>query len=283
MTIDLGGTTQKTCKQCGMEYVPSNAEDAKLHRKFHDARVGGVDVPKGLVGCVKVVRKCERCRPSVVAGGVVVKGGSEVEDSIVEIGRRDGSAARNAAWRVLRVVEEELGAVRTEEEDLWGLMSFEDVDMLARSTSAPVVEESMEGQKPAGLKSISLQNHERHKVYLYLQNNKCLGLCLVERIRAARPVLPSKSPKDSNIVLGNAPQPADLGISRIWVTNEFRRGSIAQRMLDAAQKSFMPGHMVEKQRVAFSQPTTSGASLARKWLDREDGWLVYSDDLRQIN
>ena len=43
MQLDLVGELRKKCKTCGMEYIPSNSEDATLHRKFHAMNVGGVD------------------------------------------------------------------------------------------------------------------------------------------------------------------------------------------------------------------------------------------------
>jgi hypothetical protein len=35
--------------------------------------------------------------------------------------------------------------------------------------------------------------------------------------------------------------------------------------------------IVDKERVAFSQPTESGGNLARKWFGRQSGWHVYID------
>jgi len=259
MTIDLGGPTQKKCKQCHMEYVPSNAADAKLHRTFHDARVGGLDVPRGLAGSARVVQKCARCRPGVRLGVTASRRESEADDVVVEIGRRDAQAARNAAARVLEVVEEELGAVRTGLEELWSQVSLEEGTADHVDTPRKV---------------------DRYKVYLYLQGHKCLGFCLVERIQRARPTLPCAPVDDSNLELGAERRPASMGVSRIWVTAEYRRAHVAQRLLDAARKSFVPGLELGKDRVAFSQPTSSGARLARSWFGCEDGWLVYSDGLR---
>lgn len=287
MTIDLGGCTQKTCKACGMEYVPSNPEDAKVHKKYHDARVGGIDMPRTLAGEVRVVGKCARCKPRVRSSRRA-REESEADDVIVEIGRRDTLAARNAAFRVLEVAEEELGAVRTLEDELWSLALLKGTEDCVRGgsqahTTALAQDDLKSGEIVAVKERHEPRKQDRYKFYLYLQNNKCLGLCLSERIQHARPVEGCASIEDANITLSEEWFPADMGISRIWVTSEFRRASIAQRLLDAASRSFLPSQALTKERVAFSQPTASGARLARDWFEKESGWLVYGGESNYHN
>jgi hypothetical protein len=249
MQLDLASETRKACKTCGMEYIPSNAEDATLHRKFHAMNVGGVDFTKAIV---------ERLRKNQVWSG---GDGS----FIAVIGRKDALALRNKTSDVLKVVNTELAAVPISDEELWS------------QTRAPS-DGDAEHMAPV----------DRYKTYLYVRAQKCIGLCLAERIWEAYAVLPeSPSSKpafqptlhipSSSISIGTTPIPAVLGISRIWTSNQHRKQGIASRLLDCARSDFLYGMVIEKERLAFSQPTDSGGRLARAWFGRTDGWGVYVD------
>jgi hypothetical protein len=251
MQLDLASESRKACKTCGMEYIPSNAEDAALHRKFHAMNVGGVDFTKATV---------DRLRKNQVwTGG----DGS----FITVVGRKDALALRNRTSDVLKVVNTELGAVPISDEELWSQTTAPDTAQERDSKSAPV---------------------DRFKTYLYIRGQKCIGACLAERIWDAYTVLAEDSPqtcqldaepatKSSSISISTATTPALLGISRIWASNQHRKNGIATRLLDCARSDFLYGLTVEKEKVAFSQPTESGGNLARKWFGCEDGWRVYID------
>ncbi|KAF2870944.1 ESCO1/2 acetyl-transferase-domain-containing protein [Massariosphaeria phaeospora] len=259
MQLDLVGELRKACKVCGMEYIPSNAEDAALHRKFHAMNVGGVDLTKAFV---------ERLRRNQVwAGG----GGT----FIAAIGKRDTLALRNKASEVLKVVNTELGAVTIPDGELWS------------QTRGPTPE--AQGDKAQAGKHTG-STSDRFKAYLYVQGQKCVGACLAERIRVACPVLdqddasdgvarvpPADDAQSSSISIGTVPEPAMLGISRIWTSNLHRKQGIASRLLETARSDFLYGMTIDKSMVAFSQPTDSGGRLARKWFGRRAGWHVYVD------
>ena len=70
---------------------------------------------------------------------------------------------------------------------------------------------------------------------------------------------------------------AMLGISRIWTSDSSRRQGIARRLLDCAIENFEFAISIPKDKVAFSQPTESGAKLARSWFGKDNGWLVYAE------
>jgi hypothetical protein len=251
MQLDLASESRKACRTCGMEYIPSNAEDAALHRKFHAMNVGGVDFTKATV---------DRLRNNQVWSG---GDGS----FIAAIGRKDALALRNRTSDVLKVVNTELGAVPISDEELWSQTTAPNTAQGEDSKSAPV---------------------DRFKTYLYIRGQKCIGACLAERIWDAYTVLAQDSTqtrqldaqsetKSSSISISTATTPALLGISRIWTSNQHRKSGIATRLLDSARSNFLYGLTVEKEKVAFSQPTESGGNLARKWFGCEDGWRVYID------
>lgn len=244
-----------------MEYIPSNAEDATLHRKFHAMNVGGVDFTKAFVDRLK--------QNQVWTGG----DGS----FIAAIGRKDTLAFRNKASDVLKLVNTELAAVKIPEEELWSQIPI------------PVAEDatarSGKGQKSATGQRTS--NSDRFKVYLYIRANTCVGACLAERILEAYTVqaqadrshssLTQAEHESSSISIGAVADPAILGISRIWTSNSHRKLGIATRLLDTARSDFLYGMSIEKDRIAFSQPTESGGQLARKWFGQRAGWHVYID------
>ncbi|KAF9638254.1 hypothetical protein BFW01_g9151 [Lasiodiplodia theobromae] len=342
LQLDLGITpVQRTCKTCGMAYVPSNAEDAALHKRFHAMNVGGVDVGKGFF-------------LSMSGGG----GGGEVVwekgvdgDFVVAVGRRGKAAAKTRVRKVLQVVERELGAVEIPEDELWGQVVVEGE---AGGKGARKEEGTRDGQKTdvddgvepkpqraAGGNGNSqirargevVTRADRFKAYLYIRGSKCIGLCLAERITEAHRVVASpndgpnlsnstaaattedsraqKDSKDTTQSHTDTPSnhhatrtvptttpgtlttsptmhPADLGISRIWVSSSHRRHGIAIALLNAVARDFCAyrceeydangdenGKRLPKERIAFSQPTDGGARLARKWFRAETGWGVY--------
>ena len=254
MQLDLVGQHRKACKSCGMEYIPSNAEDVALHKKFHAVNFGGVDCTKTLV---------ERLRQKQIWSGG--------EGSfIASVGRRDALVLRNKASNVLKVVNTELAAVPISDEELWSQTML--------SASAQLSEGD----------ATTSEKCDRFKVYLYIRGQKCIAACLAERIQEAHTVLAqdeaSKNPtqlptesQSSSISVSITSEPVLLGISRIWVSSQTRKQGIARRLLDSIRSDFMYGLTVEKHLTAFSQPTEGGGKLARKYFGCEHGWHVYID------
>ncbi|KAL1800717.1 hypothetical protein ACET3X_001059 [Alternaria dauci] len=260
MQLDLASETRKTCKTCGMQYIPSHAEDAALHKKFHAMNVGGVDFTKSVV---------ERFRKNQIWSG----DGS----FIAVVGRKDTLALRNRASDVLKVVNTELAAVPISDDELWGQTSRAAcADATERGTASSKQQSSVKSEASVPLV-------DRFKIYLYIRGNKCVGACLAERIWEAHKVLNSTGlpeqedgdavvSQSSSISISTDSDSATLGISRIWTSNQHRKNGIATRLLDSARSDFLYGLNVEKAKVAFSQPTESGGNLARKWFGCQAGW-----------
>ncbi|KAF2849271.1 sister chromatid cohesion acetyltransferas-like protein Eco1 [Plenodomus tracheiphilus IPT5] len=265
MQLDLVGQHRKACKTCGMEYIPSNVEDAALHRKFHAINMGGVDFTKPVI---------ERYRKTEVWSG---GNGSFIS----VIGRKDALALRKRASDVLTVINTELAAVSIPDDELWG--------QAGRTIFADAPLEEIKALK-AVVSAVDCQAPlvDRFKIYLYFQGTKCVGACLAERIWEAFTVIDQRgapeqacqipnTPQSSSISISTASEPAMLGISRIWTSKQCRKQGIASRLLETARCNFLYGMIIEKEQVAFSQPTESGGNLARKWFGRHAGWLVYID------
>lgn len=251
MRLDLVAEPNKTCKVCGMEYVPSLAEDAALHRKFHATNMGGVDISKAI---------SERLRQNQVWSGG--------EGSFIAVvSRRDALGLRNKAREALKVVNTELGAVSISDGALWSQ---------TRNPILPGYEGYEEKAQDAGKGCIGYSSSDRYKVYMYMQGGKCVGVCLAERIQEGFSVLEG-SGNSSSISISETRTRAILGISRIWTSSSHRKQGVATTLLNSARLHFLYGLRVGKDQVAFSQPTESGQQLARNWFGRPAGWLVYID------
>ncbi|KAI9710542.1 MAG: hypothetical protein M1820_002678 [Bogoriella megaspora] len=260
--IDLCGPIQKVCKICGMQYVPSNSEDSKMHKDFHNMSMNGTRMSKTFMDAVE---------PQKLAQG-------DSGQAIITVGRNDSRVVRSRAQEILHFANVELGALQIEEQSLWGqriLVTMPDEDDDARS----VGQVSNQGT--------TLAKCDRYKMYLSIRGNKCIGLCLAEVITKAHKVIkldedvqilqrPSIS-KSSAIAISTDTDPALLGISRIWTSKVYRGKGVATELLDRAAETFLYGMQIQKEKVAFSQPTESGGRLARKWFNMDHGWHVYVD------
>ncbi|KAL8940471.1 MAG: hypothetical protein Q9216_002800 [Gyalolechia sp. 2 TL-2023] len=263
MQIDLGGEVQKTCKACGMEYIPSNKEDAVLHKEFHSMNIGGVDVGKKFLSPKDGVLKRAYPRDK--------RWLSEGEDMVM-IDRKSPLWARNKVKKVLEVVNTELGSAEIEDEQLWAnLPSTEHSGPKAKK------KKDSEGADKAG---------ERFKAFLHIEKEKCIGLCLAEKISNARRVIDPKVDEDGEPATDPASRSSSistsadldlalLGITRIWTSKLHRGRGVALGLLETARGNFFYGMEVPKELVAFSQPTESGGKLAERWFGGKTGWHVY--------
>lgn len=261
MQIDLGGEVRKTCRLCGMEYIPSVKEDTALHSKYCAMNVGGIDMGKAFLkdGTVKRVRS-ERAS-------------CNERDMVVAVDRKSATAARNKTKKVLEVVNAELSSADIEDEHLWGALDPEKKVIETRKGSG-------EGLDKRG---------DRFKAFLYLVDDKCVGFCLAEKISSAFSVVRSEAEegqqsevlttsKSSSFSVATTADIALLGISRIWVSESHRGSGLALDLLGCARSNFFYGVEAPKNLVAFSQPTESGGQLAERWFEAETGWHIYRGD-----
>ena len=261
MQIDLGGEVRRTCRTCGMEYVPSVKEDAALHSKYCAMNVGGVDMGKAFVKDDSVKRiRSEKAK-------------EEEREMVVTVDRKSSIAARNRTRKILDVVNAELSATDVDDEHLWGALHPEQKIIETRKASS-------EGGDRRG---------DRFKVFLYLVRDKCVGFCLAEKISSAFGVVSGcaagedgtkliKTSKSSSISVSTSADIALLGIARIWTSKSYRGKGLAMDLLECARNNFFYGVEAPKDLVAFSQPTESGGRLAERWFGAETGWHVYRGD-----
>ncbi|BDD63292.1 N-acetyltransferase O1 (Establishment of cohesion protein 1) [Monascus purpureus] len=252
MQIDLGHDVRKTCPTCGMEYVPSNAEDVALHKKYHDRNSSGVDLGKAFM--------------RANASRWVYEATRFDEGYVVIVDRKASPTARNQAKKVLEVVNKELSSPEIADDALWS--QVEPPKHLQRNGT--------------------IEKTDRYRVFLHMKDSRCVGLCLTERIWESRLVecTPSTDADKTNgaeqsnrasIRVRDEIHPAIVGISRIWTSASSRRKGIAMDLLDCVVNNFTYGMEIPKDRIAFSQPTESGRLLAEAFFGPDEQWHVYSE------
>ncbi|KAI4206915.1 MAG: hypothetical protein LQ346_000857 [Caloplaca aetnensis] len=267
MQIDLGGEVQKTCKTCGMGYIPSNNEDAALHKDFHAMNLGGVDLGKRFLSSKDggLKRAYPRDKRWLNEG-----------EEMVMVDRKSPLWARNKVKKILGVVNTELGSAEIEEEHLWSALAPSTDRFVKRTTKKKKEDEAPDS---AG---------DRFKAFLHIECDKCVGFCLAEKISNARRVVDpthdrDRKPTDNDVFRSSSISTSTdfdvalLGIARIWTSKSRRGQGIAAGLLETARGNFFYGMEVPKILVAFSQPTESGGKLAERWFASKTGWLVYGD------
>ena len=243
MQIDLGNEVRKTCATCGMEYIPSNTEDAALHKKFHEMNSTGVDLGKAFM--------------RANASRWVYEATRFEEGYVVIVDRKASPSAKNQAKKVLEVVNKELSSPEIDEEVLWS------------QTEAPEHRKDQNEEEKV----------DRYRVFLHMKDSRCVGLCLTERIWESQPVIlgEQNGTNSSSVSVKDERHPAIVGVSRIWTSGASRRMGIALDLLDCVVSNYIYGMEISKNQIAFSQPTESGKRLASKFFEEEQTWHVYNE------
>lgn len=96
--------------------------------------------------------------------------------------------------------------------------------------------------------------------FIYITGKRIAGFVDVVRIHAANWLVQEDPPMASTDEI-----PAQCGVARIWIHPKFRRKGIATRLLDTVRHSIIPGEVIEKGQLAFSDPTTIGKDFAKSY------------------
>ncbi|RMZ85337.1 hypothetical protein DV737_g779, partial [Chaetothyriales sp. CBS 132003] len=281
-----------TCSQCGMAYTPSVAEDKALHEMFHHRHSAGIELGKAFLK--SAMRWCYEV-PNI-PGAVVV------------VDRKISLPGRKVVQRVLEVVNKELGSVDIKEEDLWSQRPLPGEDESKKYDRYKAFLHVLNG-KCVGI-CLAERIHQASRVLpesddradsLPLNtspgrqdvemsdcdatpraNQRPTEIKLADTTKSTLPVAlpspPMSSAPSSAIATSQDTVPAIVGVSRIWTSKAFRRKGIANNLLECVMNKFIYGMDIEKTEMAFSQPTESGAALARGWFGQDNGWCVYTED-----
>ncbi|KAK0552588.1 DNA mismatch repair protein msh6 [Tilletia horrida] len=248
LILDFGQKTVVVCKTCQMSYDRSSTSDRTLHQKHHD------DILKGP----------EWTNPTLLQAGTSVQnsadGPQDVRFLAYSLEDNGQSSWPKKLHSFIEVVDQALGALPLPDDVL-----------------------------------------RRCKVFLALLRGRAVGLAVVGRVRpgSARRVADKSSegdgpvsPTEDAIVAGDLIPDSELppiGLHRIYVVPEKRRTGIASALLDCVVEHAVYGQSSaaliaayggQSGVLAFSQPTESGARLARRWLGKssEQSKLIVFED-----
>jgi len=116
------------------------------------------------------------------------------------------------------------------------------------------------------------------QMFLYIRNKKILGCVIAENVITTAYKIKQEDKtgetRQGTIVCDSIPQPALIGVSRVWVHSKYRRQGIATSLVDACRNNFLFGEVVQKDKVAITQPTSDGLCWASKYFNCED-FLIY--------
>jgi len=116
------------------------------------------------------------------------------------------------------------------------------------------------------------------KFYLYISTltKKVVGFCMAEQIGQAYKIVSLGKDQVFTYDETKASTKATCGISRIWVAASMRRAGIATKLLDCVRINFLYFSSLDKNEVAFSDPTQLGQAFARHYF-QTDSFLVYNN------
>ncbi|XP_021379039.1 N-acetyltransferase ESCO1-like [Mizuhopecten yessoensis] len=182
------------------------------------------------------------------------------------------TALRFPGWKKERVVQEypDLGSriiMVLHDDPKYAIRKVEDINKIM-------------GQE-LGFPEASLIFKYGYKVFLYISDDKTVeGCCVAEHVSQGYPVIGDSQPSQGSQpghrpwCCQSEPQPASVGVSRIWVHCQHRQKGIASKLLDCVRQWFEYGVFIEKKQIAFSDPTPDGKQLATRYTGTPN-FLVY--------
>jgi N-acetyltransferase len=162
--LDLGQPLlPTTCSQCQMSYTPSLPEDVQLHNMYHNRDSAGIELGKAFLK--SAMRWCYQV--------------PQIPGSVIVVDRKMAHPSRRVVQKVLGIVNKELGSVDIKEDELWSQR----------------VPEGEKDEESGGKKA------DRYKAFLHIIDEKCVGICLAERISKAHRVLPRETANSESLPL----------------------------------------------------------------------------------
>ncbi|GJJ74222.1 N-acetyltransferase [Entomortierella parvispora] len=288
------------CPQCGMPYVRGQVEDEQIHERYHRTVLGGIDYP-GYKNETVVARYTDDQQESTAKtstttnrrisgdfqGSRIVVVSMEPNLATATSGK-DGTSTfeKKKVKEVLQVMNEELGSVEFDPEQLEGCKVFMYISGKKKVIGCVVAERikhgfqllptsssasSQSSDDPSGRKSSPMATSSS---ILPTPANSASSSSSSTSTALTPPRNKDLTTEGSAIFCSTVPEPAICGINRIWVSKLHRRQKIASRLLEAVRDRFVYACKLEKTDLAFSQPTSDGKALAQRYLG-VDRFLVY--------
>ncbi|KAF9969053.1 ADP-ribosylation factor GTPase activating protein, ER-Golgi transport, partial [Actinomortierella ambigua] len=280
-----------------MPYVRGQPEDEAIHDRYHRTVVGGIDYP-GYKNEVVIAHFDDDESVETNRRLSTNFGAQESEARIVVISMSDTATGGSSSFEkkkvkeIMQVVNQELGSIDLQWDQLQackvylyisgkkkvvGCLVAERIEQAYEVVLDPVAPATATAASPQstaqGSKSSSVSS-QSSAASRSLSSISTLSSSSSTTSSSSRSVPLSSSRSGSAIFCSTEPRKAVCGINRIWVNASHRRRGVATRMLDAVRESFVYACRLQREDLAFSQPTGDGRSLAQKYLQTEK-FLVY--------
>ncbi|KAL0477183.1 N-acetyltransferase [Acrasis kona] len=116
---------------------------------------------------------------------------------------------------------------------------------------------------------------KQYKLFVYVDETfKVLGCLVAERTSTAQQFAYNEENGTRQLLITDKEKKVVMGISRIFVDLEHRRKGIATTLLESARKHMIYGYHCNKNRLAFSHPTSMGHEFAKHYMQKHN-YLVY--------
>jgi len=119
-----------------------------------------------------------------------------------------------------------------------------------------------------------IRNPDKSKVFMYVSDKKVVGFTLAESIDSGFRIIPQPDGPVNSYTCTTTPEPVKVGVSRIWVTHDYRKRGIASKLVDSVRDFFILGSAIKQDEYAFSDPTINGIDFASSYTNKKD-FLVY--------
>ncbi|KAI8612194.1 ESCO1/2 acetyl-transferase-domain-containing protein [Chytriomyces sp. MP71] len=268
--LDLGQRAAglAVCKQCGLRFAAAAKEDGSLHQRFHASFLGGIDY-KGYANDTIVQDFLSDTKLILVSYAIATH------------------AQKLKCRDILDVMNADLGAVSVSDDALKACKLFLYV-CKAKVVGAMLVEPIVKAYRLSGpISRHALPNRSFNAdsgTYLDSGENiekprvLTLSTNLDSRqspLSIAKLTVTHANDQEKEIDYQSVDWMLTLSTSRIWVSKAHRLKGIAVKMLDACRRKFVFGCILDKEKMAFSQPTVAGLRLGWRYFGRRD-FLVYT-------
>lgn len=102
---------------------------------------------------------------------------------------------------------------------------------------------------------------ESSKAFVVLVEGKAIGLCTTDSINEAKWMIHKTQTIVPNQVVNNI----RVGISRIWISADWRQQGLARELLNCVMANSIYGQVLRRSQIAFSQPSYGGGLLAKSF------------------
>ncbi|KAH7586624.1 zinc-finger of acetyl-transferase ESCO [Nakaseomyces glabratus] len=225
--LNINNETILKCPKCEMKYSPNSIDDVATHKKYHDLHINGRNWSQTWGFPI------HDTTPSTII--------ATPSSSPFKTGK---SVNNKNNERIVMIQENKPAEVKA---------MLEIMDIVNQELNAPQDENNF-WRKPNA--------EHQGKAIVYIKDKKAVGAITVEVLKQhkCRWMI-----YETRTLVEHVRPQFTLGISRIWVCRAQRGKGIAEKLLDAARISAIPGQNVDKMKLAWSQPSDSGGKLAKKY------------------